>query len=103
MYHIIILSEEYFSESQNNHMLLQGFLLTSYVQPLDNLISRNEDLADSLLFLKLKKRPFWGLKMPKPDEETEKLKKDLQQLAEKCREEQKKACDSNDLGSVLFN
>ena len=36
--------------------------------------------------------------MPKPDEETEALQKELTSLAEKCREEQKKACDTQDFG-----
>ena len=36
--------------------------------------------------------------MPKPDEETETLKKELQSLADQCREAQKKACDTQDFG-----
>ena len=37
--------------------------------------------------------------MPKVDAETESLQKELSSLADKCREEQKKAGDSGDLGS----
>jgi guanine nucleotide-binding protein subunit beta len=37
--------------------------------------------------------------MPKVDEETEALQKELASLAEKCREAQKNARDSDDLGS----
>ena len=37
--------------------------------------------------------------MPKPDEETEKLRKELTTLADQCRSEQKKVCDAGDLGS----
>lgn len=37
--------------------------------------------------------------MPKVDAETEAMQKELTSLAEKCREEQKKARDSADLGS----
>lgn len=36
--------------------------------------------------------------MPKPDEETEGLQKELTSLAEKCREEQKKVSDTQDFG-----
>ena len=36
--------------------------------------------------------------MPKPDEETENLKKELQSLADQCREAQKKASDTQDFG-----
>ena len=38
-------------------------------------------------------------KMPKADDETENLRKELQGLADKCREEQKNVCDSSDMGS----
>ena len=38
--------------------------------------------------------------MPKPDAETENLRKELLGLAEKCRAEQEKARDSADLGSL---
>ena len=37
--------------------------------------------------------------MPKPDEEADNLQKELTSLADQCRAEQKKACDSHDLGS----
>jgi len=37
--------------------------------------------------------------MGKPDEETEGLRKELTSLADQCRGEQKKVCDTNDLGS----
>lgn len=37
--------------------------------------------------------------MPKADEETEALRKELQGLADKCREEQKKVNDSADMGA----
>ena len=37
--------------------------------------------------------------MPKPDEEADNLRKELTSLADQCRAEQKKACDSHDLGS----
>ena len=36
---------------------------------------------------------------PKKDPEMEKLKTELNSLAEKCREKQKAACDNNDVGS----
>ena len=37
--------------------------------------------------------------MPKPDEETDVMRKELTSLADQCRSDQKKVCDSNDLGS----
>ena len=37
--------------------------------------------------------------MPKVDAETESMQKELSSLADKCREEQKKARDSGDIGS----
>jgi hypothetical protein len=37
--------------------------------------------------------------MPKPDEEGDVLRKELSSLVDQCRSEQKKVCDSNDLGS----
>lgn len=39
-------------------------------------------------------------KMPKPDEETEAMRKELASLVEKCREEQKKVCDTQDFGPI---
>ena len=38
--------------------------------------------------------------MPKADEETESLRKELSGLADKCREAQKKAMDTQDFGPV---
>ena len=38
--------------------------------------------------------------MPKPDEETEKLRKELANLADKCREGQKASLDTRDFGPV---
>ena len=37
--------------------------------------------------------------MGKPDEETESLRKELTSLADQCRGEQKKVCDTADMGS----